>query len=292
MRANARQGVRLISERPCQGRRVISAALCLSLAVGCTYIPTTSLRYDPIEVSVPSAPSLRLAVLPLEEERGVRRYPGLQGHMFATYIPLIPYIKVPYERLDESHMLHQQNQGSVVDANEHFTIAIAKQIARDLSSSGLFADVWFASTESATSGADLVLSGSLRSTEFDVYASSYMLGAAGVLLWYLPLPVGRDKATVSMDLILRDRAGRELWSHPVSKSASKIFTMYNSTGESTSSRYRITIKRYGSNDLGIDGNSLWAYHAEAVRAAVGEAKSSMAEYLATMDDFPRVEAEP
>ena len=54
----------------------------------------------------------------------------------------------------------------------------------------------------------------------------------------------------------------------------------NGGGRSTSSRYRIEIKRYGSNDLGIDGDSLWAYHAEALRAALGEMKTSMAAYLA------------
>jgi hypothetical protein len=56
--------------------------------------------------------------------------------------------------------------------------------------------------------------------------------------------------------------------------------MYNSAGESTSSSFRIEIKRYGGNNLGIDGDSLWAYHAEALRAALGEAKESLASHLA------------
>jgi len=71
-----------------------------------------------------------------------------------------------------------------------------------------------------------------------------------------------------------------MWSHSSSHTASKIFTLYNSHGASTSSSRRIEIKKYGSNRIGKDGNSLWAYHAEALRASVGEAKVSMAEYFA------------
>jgi hypothetical protein len=40
------------------------------------------------------------------------------------------------------------------------------------------------------------------------------------------------------------------------------------------------ITRYGSNDEGIDPNSLWAYHASALRKAMGEAKVSLEEALA------------
>ena len=58
-----------------------------------------------------------------------------------------------------------------------------------------------------------------------------------------------------------------------------MFTLYNSAGKSTSSQHRIEIKKYGSNDFGIDGNSYWAYHAEALRSGMAGAKASMAEAL-------------
>jgi hypothetical protein len=110
-----------------------------------------------------------------------------------------------------------------------------------------------------------------------------MLGMAGVLLWLLPIPIGKDQATVSLELTLRDGNGTRLWSHSSNQTASKVFTLYTAGGESTSSRYRINITRYGTNKLGIDGDSLWAYHAEALRAALGESKVSLAEYLAEVN---------
>ena len=255
--------------------------LMCAVASGCTYVPTTNLRYDPVATTGVARSPLSLAVLPLSEARGPKLYPSMQGHLFKTYIPLLPYIRIPYERLDESHILHQKNLGSQEPMEQqHFTTAFALEIARDLDQSGMFREVRFAPTEADATGADLVLSGALRSTEFDVYASSYMLGIVGVLLWLVPVPVGKVKATVSLELTLRDQTGAQVWSHASSRTASKLFTLYNSDGESTSSPYRVEIKRYGSNDLGIDGDSLWAYHAEALRAVVGEAKASLATHLA------------
>jgi hypothetical protein len=266
------------------GPRVRSGLLWLlicALVPGCAYVPTTSLRYEPVAPIDVARSTQSVAVLPLSEARGPKRYPSMQGHLFKTYIPLLPYIRIPYERLDESHILHQKNLGSqAAMEQQHFTTAFALEIARDLEQSGLFREVRFAATEADATGTDLVLSGALRSTEFDVYASSYMLGIVGVLLWLVPIPVGKDKATVSLELTLRDQTGTQVWSHASSRTASKFFTLYNSGGESTSSPFRIEIKRYGSNKLGIDGDSLWAYHAEALRAALGEAKASLATHIA------------
>ena len=256
-------------------------ALCLStlLYIGCAYTPTTSLRYDPTPVSASSPLDKTIAVLPLEEARGPKLYPGLQGHLFKAYIPFLPYVKVPYERLDESHILHQKSLGHSPAQSEHFTAAFAREIANDLQRSGLFRHVEFVSDEERANEHDLVLRGILRSTEFDIYVSSYMLGMPGVLFWLLPIPVGKDAATVAIDLSLEDDSGATLWSYSFSERADKVFTLYNSAGKSTSSQYRIEIKRYGSNDFGIDGNSFWAYHAEALRRGMAGAKASMAEAL-------------
>jgi hypothetical protein len=156
---------------------------------------------------------------------------------------------------------------------------MAREVARDLAQSGLFRDVQLVTDPSAAREYDLVLSGTLKSTEFDIYASSYMLGFVGVILWMIPIPVGRDAATVAIDFQLSDRAGEPIWSYSMSERAGKLFTLYNSSGESTSSQFRIEIKRYGSNKLGIDGDSFWAYHAEALREGMGEMKSSLADSL-------------
>ncbi len=263
---------------PTAAIRALALALSLLLAA-CAYTPTSSLHYDPIPSHAPSFSPYRLAVLPLEEGRPPRRYPGLQGNLFKTYIPLLPYVKVEYERLDESRLLHLQNQGGASDGTERFTVAFAREIARDLDASGLFREVSFVPDVESAEAYDLVLAGTLTSSAFDIYTTSYMLGMAGVLLWFLPIPLGKDEATVAADLEITDRSGSVVWRDSFSEHASRMFTLYNSAGESTSSQYRIEIKRYGSNDLGIDGDSFWAYHAEALRSGMGAMKSSLAKDL-------------
>jgi hypothetical protein len=261
---------------------MLAKALCswCLLCVGCAaYTPTASLEYDPTPISVSEPLDETVAVLPLEEARGPKLYPGLQGHLFKAYIPLLPYVTVPYERLDESHILHQRNLGRTTLPAEHFTFAFAQEIARDLQHSGLFRKVDFVANEQEASEHDLVLRGTLRSTQFDITVSSYMLGMPGVLLWLLPIPLGKNTATVTLDLNLEDDSGETLWSHSFSERADKLFTLYNSGGGSTSSRFRIEITRYGSNDLGIDEKSNWAYHAEALRRGMKGAKASISETL-------------
>jgi hypothetical protein len=225
--------------------------------------------------------------------------------LFLTYIPGLPYIEIPYERLDEYHLLVLAKKGEPAPPEEGFPIALSRAVARDLRGSGLFREVRDIASAADAGDADFVLGGSLRSTGLDVYATSYMLGMPGVLLWLLPIPCASTAATIQIDLSLRTPKGQEVWSFPVKARASHMFTLYDSWGaELVSPSPRpvahgkaavkgypdslpaadpsgdLEIKRYGSNDLGIDGDSLWAYHAEALRAGMEQAKASLRDWLA------------
>jgi hypothetical protein len=262
------------------GRLAVALLVAAAASVsGCSYIATTRLDYAPAgALGQPPAPT-SIAVVPLAEERPERSYPVQFNRMFLTYVPLIPYVSIPYERLDESYDVTRRERGWPHEPNEHFTIKMAEAMANDLRQSGLVEDVRFA--PEGTAEADYVLSGTLKKSEFDVNATSYMLGMPGVLLWLLPIPIGSNTAEVEIDLALRDRSGRTVWQYPLRGNARKIFTLYNSSGAPVSNVFSLEIKRYGSNDKGIDGDSLWAYHADALRSGMGEAKASLAQYLAT-----------
>jgi len=258
-------------------------ALLMVLTCACAYTPTTSFAYRSIPVETKPRLQPRLIVKPLSEARPPRSYPSAFGSMFKTYIPLLPYVRIPYERLDETSLLHeerreQRNKG-LNRTTEHFTAAIAQAIADDLRSSGLFREVLFSGATGTEAGDGYVLEGDLRSTEFDQFATSYMLGMAGVLLWILPVPCGAHAAIVEADLRLKDPQGRIVWEDTLSGRGRRIFTMYNSGGAPVSSRMRLEIKRYGSNSEGIDGDSLWAYHASATRLGMEEVKRSLAVFL-------------
>lgn len=264
-----------------QGRR-LAVALLLATAVsvsGCSYVATTRLDYAPAGAAGRRPAPASLAVVPLTEGRPPRSYPSQLGRSFLTYVPLLPYVSIPYERLDESLAITRRERGWPHESNELFTSKMAAAMANDLRQSGLFEDVRF--VPEGTPDADYVLSGELTATRFDVNATSYMLGMPGVLLWLLPIPMGSNTAEVQIDLTLLDRSGRTVWEYPLRGNARKIFTLYNSGGAPVSNVFSLEITRYGSNDKGIDGDSLWAYHADALRGGMEDAKRSLAEYLAT-----------
>lgn len=265
-------------------QRLSEFLLCCFLlsSFGCaSYIPTKRLEYDPIPVPFEGVKSGTLLVTPLKEGRPGRQYPNLLGHCFLTYIPLLPYVKVAYERLDESGMIHERERGlGTANAGEHFTRLFAYTIAKDLSKSGFFEKVLYGSEKKEMMGdVEYVLTGELRSTEFDYYMSSYMLGAAGVLLWPIPIPIGSNEAHIEARLYLRDRKGNLLWKHNLIGKGGRWFTFYTGGGGAVSSKLSLEIARYGKNDKGVDGDSLWAYHALALRSGMEEAKRSLAEFL-------------
>jgi len=161
----------------------------------------------------------------------------------------------------------------------HFTVAMSEVISSDLAASGLFREVRYIGDDPIPPGADYVLEGKLESTEFDVYHTSYMLGMAGVLLWMLPLPMGKNKATVDAELRLLDRSGHQVWSDKLEGEGSRIFTLYNSGGAPVTNQMMLEIKRYSGNDAGIDGDSLWAYHAAALRSGMAGVKQSLSAFF-------------
>jgi len=155
-----------------------------------------------------------------------------------------------------------------------------KSVAEDLSSPGLFSEVRLIDDGPRPLDVDYVLEGALESTEFNLYTSSYMLGMVGVLLWILPIPNGKQVGTVEIAFSLQDRSGAEVWADRLTGASSRIYTMWNGGGGAISSRYSLEIKRYGTNDEGIDGDSLWAYYASALRTGMGAVKESLALFLA------------
>jgi len=256
------------------------ACICLAAIVagGCAYLPNRSLAYEPVEIDAPVRPYGTLAVRALREARPPRRYPNLVGNLLLTYLPLIPYIRIPFERLDESDELHKRIHGLLWTDQDAFTHLFAKTIADDLDRSGLFSEVRIYGQEPITAPVDYVLEGSLESSGFDVYASSYGLGIAGLVLWYLPIPMGRQAAHVEIRLRLRNARGEEVWSEQIVGDASRIHTMYRARAPLTAG-HALQIARFGKNDEGIDASSLWGYYASAIRAGMAKAKLSLSARL-------------
>lgn len=262
---------------------VLVACSFLSFTIGCVSAGVPRLDYEPKQVhdeetSISPAPAT-IGVLPLEEGRPPKQLGFLFGAMLKTFIPLLPYSKAAYERLDEYQAGKASDELRPKDAGEPFTIDFAQAIAQDLAASGIAREVRFLSGPEEAGSVDYVLSGTLRSTELRVNTTTYMLGPLGVWLWFLALPMGTVSADVEMDLSLRDRAGNEIWKRHVETRTRKAYTVYHAgvtVGSNASgSSFRLQMRRYGRNREGIVRNSYWAYHASALRKAMAEAKPSL-----------------
>jgi hypothetical protein len=260
--------------------RGTAVSLSLLLVTGCTMQATTRLNYTPAPVNAASVP-LKLAVLPLTEGRGPRTYPSTLAHSFILYIPLVPLSRTQYERLDESLLItkREMDLSTPVDPHALFPYAMAAAIADDLRSSHLFASVNIIDDPSQAGDADLILSGRLDSTEFDNNQTNLGLSFPGIILWILPFPYFWQSATVQASLVLQDRRNVAVWHGDLRGDTTRIFTGYG-WGAPISSRPTLVIKRYGTNDLGIDPDSFWAYHAESLRSGMATIKPSMMHALA------------
>jgi hypothetical protein len=260
----------------------ILPALALS---GCSYRATTRFGYGPPPI-VATPAAFTLAVPPFVDERPPRRYSS-PGRLFLVYAPLIPRVSLPYERLEESVVYSQgRGGGPHGDEVEPFPHAVARTIADDLGASGIFRDVRFVEGEGALGDADLVLRGRLTSSAFEVWGTSYMLGIAGVYLWLLPIPVGGNAATMAATLSLQDRSGRELWRHALEGRARNWFTLYGRRARDESG-YKVAVLRYGENDRGIDPESRWAWHAQALREAMMAVRGPLAEAVRALPPVAR-----
>jgi hypothetical protein len=256
---------------------MVCVVLALSVLSGCAYVPTRSFSYAPVAMSFDAHQKNYgvLVVKELNEARGERTYPNTMGNIFKTYIPFLPYVSLSYERLDESDAMTQESDSSRVVEKSDFRVSVSKSIAEDLNSTGLFKEVRYIGDQAVPSDADFVLSGELNTTALNTSFTSYMLGMVGVLLWILPLPMGRTTGNIEASLKMSDSSGKEVWSHQLKGKSKRTYTMYNSGGKAISSVYSLEIRRYGKNNEGVDGDSYWAYHAAALRAGMVDVKERL-----------------
>ena len=264
--------------------QTLLAAMCVValLAVpGCGYKATFDLGYLPQPLAEPPPGSLAIAVKQLTDNRAPRRWSSSQGRMFLTYVPLIPFVEIPFERVDES-LEKIGVAGLLPDAG--LPRQVSQALVRDLVKSGIAKKSFLVREGIESPPAHLLLTGELLSTKHTQYATSYMLGIFGVYLWLLPIPVGSTVADIEARISLSDPNGNEVWRCSVEGTSRAITTLYNSAnGARTDPQLRMQTHHFGENTKGIDPNSLWAFHSDAMRSGMKPCRASMAEFLATYE---------
>lgn len=273
--------------------RNIPALIVILFCSACQLTPTFTTGYEVPGRSSAQGVDRSLAVVPFEEARPPRLY-TTTGRLFLTYVPLIPYVTSPFERLDES--VRKQSEGieaggrgitmgatqSVAPAYEQYTYprSFPRAIADDLNASGLFREVLFVESDAA-GDFDYVLRGTVRESPLRSTATSFGLGMVGVLLWFIPVPMQKTTAGVTIDLRLEGRdTGEAVWTRSLESEVSRYATMYSSAlvyGRGGAFSFNLLPP---PSDAKVDRNSLFSWHFEALRRAMLDARPELASALA------------
>ena len=262
--------------------------LVSATVAGCQIRPTFTTGYA-VTKGQPQLAAGSLAVKQFVEARPPRLY-TTSGRLFLTYIPILPYVTLPWERLDESVNLlsedveryHVRSMPVAPPLDTYtYPISMPRAIADDLAGSGLFSEVVYVG-DGDTSGYHYVLGGQVRASPLTNTVTSYGLGIAGVLLWILPIPMQKTTADVSIDLSLEDRhSGEVIWHDTISSEVSRIATLYNQAIiYGSGGAFSFNLLPQQSDVTTVDRDSLFQWHFESLRRSMEAAKPSLAHALA------------
>ena len=134
----------------------------------------------------------RVVVLPLQDLRGDKTH---IDHKYLP-LPLISKGSTMYERPETAPNPYLVDEVQF-DPPQDF----ARAIAAELENAQIFSSVIFAN-ENEVPPADLVLRGTLRSTQWKRNMTTYYLGPLGSALWFMGLPLGNTTTKLVLDLTL------------------------------------------------------------------------------------------
>ena len=204
--------------------RVVLALFASVMAVGlaaCTVTRNWQYPPDPpgtlLNVKGSKTLPVTVAVLPLRELRGA----NVERGSWRLALPLVPYAVNSFDRPETV----QDPEGvPLIHMNPSRDFAMA--IANELRHAGIFSRVALA--ESPSTKPDLVLSGTIRSTNWRRSYTTYGLGPIGPLFWILGAPMGKATNTVAMDLQLTpaNDPSRLVWQFTMDFEDSHLFGVY------------------------------------------------------------------
>ena len=133
------------------------------------------------------------------------------GTLFLYLIPLMPFGWVEYDRPDAARMFVSVNEFEFTPAED-----LAKAAALSLRRSNLFKDAYF-TFGGEKAGADLILTGEIKSTRYLGNMWTYGLSLYGPLLWFLGAPAGNSENTLTIRLTLREK-DKIVWEYTFNRS--------------------------------------------------------------------------
>lgn len=164
---------------------------------------------------------ISVGVLPLDDKRlNVNNF----GGYFLYLIPLMPFGHVQYTRPDSARMFN-----TIAQFEFNPTEDLAKAIATSLRRANLFENAYF--TYGGDSGPDLLVKGSILSTDWEGKIYSYGLSVYGPLLWFFGLPCGSSNNQLKLELYLNRTDTKELiWDYSFEKEKRVVQGLYYNFG--------------------------------------------------------------
>lgn len=162
-----------------------------------------------------------VGVLPLEDERGNVNSPG--GY-FLYLVPLMPFGEAHYNRPDSARPFNTISEFNFSPSED-----LAKAIATSMRQSNLFENVYFSYGPGES---DLLLTGSMHSTEWKGKIYSYGLSVFGPNLWFFGLPCGSSYNQLILELNLKRADTKEiLWNYSINKEKRFVQGFYYEWGK-------------------------------------------------------------
>ena len=134
----------------------------------------------------------RVVVLPFEDLRGNT----VKDEYWKAAIPFILFGELEYDRPEEVKDPEEVDEVKF-DPPKDF----AKATTKELQESGVFSSVEYAGDGKAPPS-DLVVHGTIRSTNWERRLYTYLLGPLGTVFWVVGVPMGQHTTTVELDLRL------------------------------------------------------------------------------------------
>ncbi|MBI1818614.1 MAG: hypothetical protein HYR72_26815 [Deltaproteobacteria bacterium] len=233
----------------------------------------TALRPAPIDAS--------LAVQRFDDKRPPRLY-STQGRALIALVPLVPYVSLPFERIDETAKLQSEDgaQPTAPDFEQYtYPASFARTIADDLGASGLFKAVVYTGQNGAA-GYRYVLDGTLLESPLVHSKTCFLLGLPTCYIDFLGVPSIKTTARVKLQLRLQDTvSGVSIWNETIEGQASEIYNDAYSSPILYGPSVFSFVTTIPPADWPVDDRSIFAFHFEALRRAMVEAKPDLAAAL-------------
>ena len=229
---------------------IILSAIMVFVVAGCTGTGRFVYPEDMRELSraAEGKPvyARKVAVVPFND---CRPNCGLGVTILLGIVPVVPYGFREYDRPEANGSFTSLGSCAFSPGEE-----LAKAAAVSLKHANLFQDAYFTYGGEADR-ADYVLEGEVRSTYYKGRTFTYGFSIYSPVLWVVGAPLGTSLNRLSLQLRLKDRAGRVVWAYAFDRDDYLVQWLYYRNGQDVSLYARLMQQAMNSavNSLAASG---------------------------------------